>query len=251
MRRLLAVLFVLACAAPAAAQVAYVSEVHNKDALGASATLTIGTIDCSGANTACFVAFAWRRDGSNQDFVTFAHTGSTFTSLTSQNCQGGGCLVTSYICNGGGSGALTGQITAAGNTIFGIVIKLSGVDCAGTPVGTTTGTDSGTTGTATTVTTSVTTIANGMAVDAIYLRDEGSSNTPSAGQTQRSTTSDPGSMGLFSSTKPHTATSLGWTWTTDGSLNYIHSITPFRPSGGGGGGGGTVTSHCLDLLVCD
>lgn len=235
MRRLVAGLFVLLVAAPAAAQVTYGTEVHNKDALGASATLAIGTIDCSGANTACISALAWRQDA-GQTFTNFTHTGSTFTSLVSTNCQGGGCFVMQATCNGGGSGTFNGTISAAGNTIFGGVTKVTGVDCAGTPFGTPVCTDSSG-GAATTTTTSVTTTANGMAVDAIYLRDEGSSNTPGAGQTQRWTTSDPGSMGLFGSTKPHTATSLSWTWTTDGSLNFVHCVVPVNAAGGGGGGG--------------
>lgn len=228
MRRCLLVLLLLSVATPVAAQVAFVTAVSAKDAIGASATLTIGSIDCSGANTACHVTFIWRQD-LGQTFVGFAHSGSSFTNLTTTTCQGGFCMVTAYICNGGGTGNLTAQISLLGNTTFGGVTKLSGVDCAGTPVGTTTlSTSSG--GAGTSVTTNVTTAANGMAVDGTYIRDSVAA-TPNGGQTQRYTQTDAGSVGLWGSTKPHTATSLGWSWT--GSLDYIQSVTPFNASGGG------------------
>lgn len=233
MTRRLAVLFVLLCAVPAAAQVTYSTSVSAKDASGANAFVDSGAIDCSGATTACYVVFNWRRSVT-QDFTSITHTGSSVTTLTSQTCRTatGGCLVTAYICNGGGSGNVRGTVNAA-TTVFISVIKLTGVDCAGTPVGTTAVSDS-TGGTATSVTTNVTTSANGMAADGLMIRDSAAA-TPNAGQTQRQTQTDAGSMGLWSSTKPHTATSLGWDWTAGGSLEYVHSVTPFNASGGGGG----------------
>lgn len=235
----------LVIAAPAAAQVARVTEGSAKDVSGASTTVTVPTVDCSGANTACKVVLAWRDTGSIT-FVSFTHAGSSFTTLTTSTCFGGGCLRTAYICNGGGSGNLTATVSAAANTFLGYQ-KLSGVDCAGTPVGTTT-TSNSSGGSATSVTTAVTTTANGMAVDALYIRDEGSTNVPTAGQTQRFTQSDAGSMGLFSSTKPHTATSLGWTWTADGALQYVHDVTPFNAAAGGAP---AAASSRLTLGCCE
>lgn len=236
-RRLLLTLGLLAClAAPAAGQVAYSTSGSGKNVSGAVSTITIASVDCSGANVACYWTLEWRDPADNITFTSVTHPSSSSTTLTSRTCRvagNSGCMVTGYICNGGGSGNLVGTISANANLFFSY-IKLTGVDCAGTPVGTTTLSESSG-GTATTVTTNVTTTANGMAVDSLMIRDEGTTNIPTVGQTQRTTQSDAGSMGLFTSTKPDTATSLGWTWTVEGSLNYVHSVTPFNAAAAGGG----------------
>jgi len=230
-RALTLILVVLLTAGQAWADVAYVTSNSAKDVSGASTTVTIASVDCSGANTACKVDFAWRQNA-GQTFTSITHPSSSVTTLTSSNCQNGGCFVSAYICNGGGSGNLVATVSAAANTFIAYT-QVSGVDCAGTPVGTTVVSDSSG-GAGTTVTTNVTTTAGGMALDGHYLRDDGANNVPTAGQTQRQTQSDAGSMGLFTSTKPHTATSLGWTWTVDGSLHYVHSVTPFNAASAGG-----------------
>lgn len=236
MRKLLLVLALLVgLSGSAEAAVAYSTSSSAKDVSGTVNTLTLATQNCSGANTACYWTLEWRDPTDSITFTSVTHSGSSMTTLTSRSCRNtgsGGCLVTGYTCNGGGSGNMVATISANANIFFSNIV-LTGVDCAGTPVGTTVKSDSAG-GTATTVTTNVTTTAGGMAVDSLMIRDEGTTNVPTAGQTQRTTQSDAGSMGMFTSTKPHTATSTGWTWTAEGSLEYVHSVTPFNASGGGG-----------------
>jgi hypothetical protein len=235
-RLLLALAFLILCAARVQAQAAYVSHIACEDESGAASTLTCASVVGSGGNIV--VALVTWRQNAAQTVTGVTYGGAAMTHCANPSGDtwplviDGGAVDCYYYLNPAGTASVvwTFSATITGSSQGGALV-FSGVDVSGTPIGTI---QSSEVASATaTATSDVTVDADDMIVDVVMQRDS-AVLTIGANQTERSNNNAAGSIQGRTSTQDG-ADGGAMSWTIGAATNFAHASIPLNGAAAGAG----------------
>lgn len=229
-RKFLLALLLLA-ASPAFAQVAFVSDIENKDETGSATGLTLTSVLGTGGN--CITVDVHWRNNASQTLTSITFNGSSIASneIGTQLNQSGGSQRNFYFCGTMADANVVIGMSAAVPTILATARVWSGVNTA-SPIG-----DfdiSNNVGELTT-TPAVTAGDDDMIADSISIRATPTGITAGADQTEVSSQSTAGTLHMRASWQDGAASDdvMSYSWT--GSQNWTHKVYVLSAPGGASG----------------
>lgn len=230
-RKFLLALFLLTCVAtPTFAQVAFVSDIENKDESGSATGLTLTSVLGTGGN--CITVDVHWRNNASQTLDTITFNGSSIASneIGAQLNASGGSQRSFYFSGTMADANVVIGMSAAVPTIIAVAKVWSGASTSACVGDVDTSTGAGTV----TTTPAVTAGDDDMISDSISIRATPTSITFGADQNEHASQSTAGTLHMRASWQDGNASddTMSWSWTN--SQNWTHKAYVISVAGGGG-----------------